>query len=54
LRTILEEEGSVEDKANRIISIDDERQNEQICDLTVERRDPKECAEEICRQLHLL
>ena len=53
LRTILTEEGTVEDKANRIISIDDEKQNEQICDLTVDNHGARECAEEICRLLHL-
>ncbi len=54
LRTILREQTSVEDKTNRIISIDDEKQNEEICDLTVDKRDARECAEEICRQLNLL
>lgn len=54
LRSILAEDGTVEDKTNRIISIDDERQNEQICDLVVEVRSEEDCAEEICQQLHLL
>ena len=36
LASILEKNSSNEDKVNRIISIDDERRNEEICDFVVE------------------
>ena len=36
LSTILEKDSTNEDKVNRIISIDDERRNEEICDYVVE------------------
>ncbi len=53
LRAILEEEGTVEDKTNRIISIDDEKQNEDVCDYAVENKDDLACAKEILSLLHL-
>ena len=36
LRSILEKNSSVDDKVNRIISVDGEEKNEEICDLAVE------------------
>jgi guanylate kinase len=36
LKSILEKNSTNEDKVNRIISIDDERRNEEICDYVVE------------------
>ena len=36
LSSILEKNSTNEDKVNRIISIDDERRNEEICDYVVE------------------
>ena len=53
LRAILDEEGTSEDKTNRIISIDDEKQNEDICDYTTENKDDLTCAKEILNLLHL-
>ena len=36
LKSILEKNSTNEDKINRIISIDDERRNEEICDYVVD------------------
>ena len=36
LASILEKNSTNEDKVNRIISIDDERRNEEICDYVIE------------------
>ena len=36
LKSILEKNSTNEDKVNRIISIDDERRNEEICDYVIE------------------
>ena len=36
LKSILDKNSTNEDKVNRIISIDDERRNEEICDHVVE------------------
>ena len=47
LYSILESGGTTDDKVNRIISINDERRNEEICDRTVNFKDPKSSALEI-------
>ncbi|MBO5109732.1 MAG: guanylate kinase [Clostridia bacterium] len=47
LRSILEKDCPDEDKVSRIISIDDERQNEDLCDHAVRGDDPQKAAEEI-------
>lgn len=39
LQTILEKNCSNEDKVNRIISIDDEKRNEEVCDYVIENDD---------------
>ena len=44
LSSILKKNSSDEDKVNRIISIDDERRNEEICDFVVENNGDYEAA----------
>lgn len=44
LASILEKNSSNEDKVNRIISIDDERRNEEICDFVVENNGDADAA----------
>jgi len=52
LASILEKNSTNEDKVNRIISIDDERRNEEICDYVVENDgDYAACAEKIIEML---
>ena len=52
LTSILKKNSSNEDKVNRIISIDDERRNEEICDFVVENNgDYKLAAEQILELL---
>ena len=46
LSSILKKNSSDEDKVNRIISIDDERRNEEICDFVVENNGDYEAAAE--------
>lgn len=46
LSSILKKNSSDEDKVNRIISIDDERRNEEICDFVVENNGDYEAAVE--------
>jgi len=47
LRAIVESDTTSEDKVNRIISIDDEEKNEQLCDAVVDNGDPAEAAERV-------
>ncbi len=52
LESILEKNSTNEDKVNRIISIDDERRNEEICDYVVENNgDHDETAKKIVELL---
>ena len=52
LKSILEKNSTNEDKVNRIISIDDERRNEEICDIVVENNgDVDEVVNKILEQL---
>lgn len=44
LKSILEKNSTNEDKVNRIISIDDERRNEEICDYVIENNGDCEAA----------
>ena len=53
LGSILDKECSNEEKVNRIISIDDERRNEEICDFVVENRGAEETAEKILKLLNI-
>ncbi len=51
LSNILRKNSSIEDKVNRIIAIDFERQNERICDYIVEFEEYAEAVEQLCRIL---
>lgn len=53
IETILNKKSTVEDKVNRIISIDAEKNNEEICDYVVNNNGYDEAAEEILRILKL-
>ncbi|MBQ9070308.1 MAG: hypothetical protein IJY23_03045 [Clostridia bacterium] len=53
LASILEKNCSNEDKVSRIVSIDDERRNEEICDYVVESRDIDTAAENIIEFLNI-
>ena len=53
LRSILEKNCSNDDKVNRIISIDDERRNEEICDFVVDNRDVDKAVDSILEHLNL-
>lgn len=53
LTSILEKNSTVEDKVNRIISIDDERNNEDICDHVILNTGYDETAESIIKLLNL-
>ena len=52
LESILEKNSTNEDKVNRIISIDDERRNEEICDYVIENKgDADEAAQNLLNML---
>ena len=53
LRSLLMKKCSIEDKVNRIISIDDERRNEEICDYVAEYITPEITADEIIKMLNI-
>ncbi|MBE6636111.1 MAG: guanylate kinase [Ruminococcaceae bacterium] len=53
LSSILNKKCSNEDKVNRIISIDDEKRNEEICDFVIENTDPSAAADKILDLLGL-
>ena len=53
LSRILEKNCSNEEKVSRIISIDDERRNEEICDFVIENTDCDEAAEKILKVLNI-
>ncbi len=53
LASILDKNCSNEDKVKRIISIDDERRNEEICDFVVDNNNPEESADYIIKLLNL-
>ena len=53
LKSILKKNSTVDDKVNRIISIDDERNNEDICDHVVPNTGYDETAESIIKLLNL-
>lgn len=53
LTSILNKRGSVEDKVNRIISIDDEKRNEEICDYVFDNVGAEETADNIIDFLKL-
>ncbi len=51
LSSILDKKCTNEDKVNRIISIDDERRNEEICDYAIENSDSESAADKIIKLL---
>ena len=51
LTSILSKMCSDEEKVNRIISIDDEKRNEEICDFVVENKDVDEAVDTILKHL---
>ena len=51
LSSILEKNCSNDDKVNRIISVDDERRNEEICDFVVDNHDADAAAEYILKHV---
>ena len=53
LATILNKNSSVEDKVNRIIAIDAEKQNADICDYVVEFNTYEEAIEQLCELLEI-
>jgi len=53
LSSILEKKCSNDDKVNRIISIDDERRNEEICDFLVDNKDADDAAEYILKNINI-
>ncbi len=53
LSSILNKQCSNEDKVNRIVSIDDERRNEEICDFVIDYKGPAESAEAIIKLLKI-
>ena len=53
LKSIIDENCSSEDKVNRIISIDDERRNEEICDYAVDNLNEDKTAENILKLLNI-
>ena len=53
LGSILDKQCSNEDKVNRIISIDDEKRNEEICDYVVDFGDENSAAQTILKLLNI-
>ena len=53
VQSILDKNCSNEDKVNRIISIDDEKRNEDVCDYVVENEDCEIAADKIIEILNL-
>ena len=53
LRAILEEDSSIDDKVGRIVSIEDEKRNEEICDFVLSNQDNEKTADKILELLEL-
>lgn len=53
LSSILKKNSSIEDKVNRIIATESEKQNSDICDYVVSFSDYDEAVEKICEILHI-
>ena len=53
LTALLNKESSVEDKVNRLLSIEAEEQNAAVCDYTVEVSSCEHAAKQICETLGL-
>lgn len=54
LTAILEEPSELQDKVNRLLAIDSERRNAEICDYVVNMDTPEQAVEQICRSLRIL
>ena len=53
LASILRKNSSIEDKVRRIIAIDSEKKNSELCDYVVSFENYDEAAEKICNILHI-
>lgn len=53
LSSILRKNSSIEDKVNRIVAIDFEEQNAEICDYVVQFDNYDEAMEQLCKILHI-
>ena len=53
IRNILRKNSSIEDKTNRLISIESEKQNAEICDYVVSFDTYEQAVEQICHILHI-
>jgi guanylate kinase len=53
LTAVLEEQMPTPEKVNRILAIDGETRNAQICDYVVQFENGRQAAEEICRTLEI-
>ncbi len=51
MASILKKNSSIEDKVNRLIAVDSERRNQEICDYVVSFEDYDDAARQICRIL---
>ena len=53
IESILQKNSSIEDKVNRLISIEDEKNNEDICDYVIAYDKYEDAVEEIIKTLKL-
>lgn len=53
LASILDRSIPTQDKVNRLLAIEAEKQNAEICDYVVKMDSPEQAAQEICHSLHL-
>ena len=53
LAAVLEENMPTQEKVNRILAIDGESRNAQICDYVVQFENSRQAAQEICRTLKI-
>jgi guanylate kinase len=54
LKNILEDDATVEEKINRILAVDGETDNAQLCDYVIRNDNVSETAERICEELKLI
>ena len=53
MSSILRKNSSVEDKVNRLIAIETEKQNEELCDYVVKFNEYEEAVEQLCNILNI-
>jgi guanylate kinase len=53
LTSILRKNSSIEDKVRRLVAVDTERRNEEICDHVVAFETYDQAVEQICQILHI-